>query len=274
MSLKSFSSISIISLLLVSGCAKTTQVKKSEPVTTTTTTKTQPEPVKLTPPEETPNSDVVTSFQERELSIYEGFAYDKGAELKKGLFGKKVGPYYAMPMGDFVFLANDPKARISPRYTGEGAYHWKAQFWRKRPPKADEVPINEFFESVQNASYDLNRSLPANIDLFKLNAHRQGRDYDKPPVNNWQYDANARFDFRWHGKVMGNYQLLVNRKAGYVYFRDKESCRINKATYSYRYQFWVWKSKSFSKTGIDLQSLFSAIDLSKTQLDRNKPAGY
>lgn len=271
------SALVLSTAFLTAGCLKPAQVKDSQPVEATDATSTDGTSTatrSLTPPEEVPNPEVVTDFEPRVLSVSQGFAYDAGARLKRGIRGQKFGPYYAVPMGDFVFMVKDPKTRISPYNKGEGSYHWRAQFWRQKPPEGDQVPLAEMFETVQNATFDLNRELPSGVSLFKLMSQAQGRDYDKPPVKNWRYDENAVFDHKWHGKVMGDHQLLVNRKAGYVTFRDKETCRRNFATYSYRYQFWVWQSRNFNEKGIDLYSLYTAIDKSETDLDRDKPASY
>lgn len=120
------------------------------------------------------------------------------------------------------------------------------------------VPLETPAQNIKNSSAEVKDKVP---------------EADSRPFG---YNPDLRYDPEYIVDTsvteISGYQVIVEERGNpFVMFFDKDKKHWNIAVYNYERQFWFWTMDHFNTDEIDLEKIYKKIDLSKTELNREKP---
>ena len=87
-------------------------------------------------------------------------------------------------------------------------------------------------------------------------------------IYNQPYDPDAKINTAKDSTKIGPFTIRINATDGWLYVRDSKNATLG--SYSLKYQFWNNYSSVLNSVDLNLAQFYKSIDLSKTDLNRDK----
>lgn len=209
-----------------------------------------------------------------------GWKYDPYARINSSLNDTRMGPYQLQIADPYLFFADPAKPLMR-----DGCYNWRLQHWEwvRNTMNYSAIDLKKLYISINldlvpNLNRDTNNLAPSAIDLGKTapaynkQEAKLARRTEGIPAD-WAYDKNAEINPMLNGEAMGPYTLQIEAHSPLLFFGyDKNRPLLRAACYDWEMQYWYWKDRNFDPGKVNLAALYRRIDLSKTTLDRPRPA--
>ena len=208
-----------------------------------------------------------------------GLPYDPNAKLNPAKNGYKVDGITATynTTSGWIYFRDSSRNLL-------GSYSYTEQYWQIYDSKLDLVPIDlaMFYSSIDLSKTELNRDKNGNC-VGNSCSVTSGSGTQKPtetkpvqkngPKNTLglPYDPNAKIDMSKNNTVIAGIEVTYNVTSCWIYFRDTSSARKPIiGSFNYRDQYWNAYDKKLENLGIYIDSFYTSIDLSLTELNRDR----